>query len=68
MTASDKLNAKIAAMTTQQLFDASLMLTLATTPEEIIVCNRVERELECRVTEAEFLAHMDACEAMLDAA
>ena len=68
MTASDKLNAKIAAMTTQQLFDASLMLTLATTPEEIIVCSRVERELESRVTEAEFLAHMDACEALLDAA
>lgn len=68
MTSNDKLNAKIAALNVDQLKEISLRLTLATTAEEIIVCNRAERELEKRVSEAEFIAHMEACEALLDLA
>ena len=68
MTSNDKLTAKIAALTIEQLKEISLRLTLADTAEEILVCNRAERELEKRVSEAEFIAHMEACEALLDMA
>ena len=68
MTANDKLNAKIAAMTTEQLKEVSLRLTLVCTTEAIIVCNRAERELAQRLSDAEFIAHMEACEALLDMA
>ncbi len=68
MNANDKLNAKIAAMTTEQLKEVSLRLTLVCTTDAILVCNRAERELAKRVSEAEFIAHMDACEALLDVA
>jgi len=68
MTAADKLNARIASLTTDQLVEISLRLTLASSSEEIIVCNRAEDELQERLSDADFAAHMDACEAMLDAA
>jgi hypothetical protein len=68
MTSNDKLNARIASLTTEQLVEISLRLTLDTSDEAIIVCNRAERELANRMTEAEFCAHMDACEALLDLA
>lgn len=68
MTANDKLNAKIAGLTTEALKEISFRLTLDATPEAIIVCNRAEGELAKRLTNVEFLAHMVACEAMLDAA
>jgi hypothetical protein len=68
MTASDKLNARLASLTTEQLVEISLRLTLDTSDEAIIVCNRAERELAKRMTDAEFGAHMDACEALLDLA
>jgi hypothetical protein len=68
MPASEKLNAKLAALTTDQLLEISLRLTLATDVESMIVCNRAERELAKRMTEAEFVAHMEVCETLLDAA
>lgn len=68
MTSNDKLIAKIAALTVDQLKEISLRLTLADTAEEILVCNRAESELERRVSEAEFIAHMEVCEALLDMA
>ena len=68
MNANDKLTAKIAAMTTEQLKEVSLRLTLVCTDDAIIVCNRAERELAARLSDAEFIAHMDACEALLNAA
>jgi hypothetical protein len=68
MTANDKLEAKIAALTTEQLVEIAIRMNLATTAEEIIVCNRVDRELAKRMTEAELVAHYEVLETMLDAA
>jgi hypothetical protein len=68
MNANDKLTAKIAAQSVDQLKEISLRLTLDCSVEAIIVCNRVERELAARLPEAEFVAHMEACEALLDVA
>ncbi len=68
MTANDKLTAKIAALGVDHLKEISLRLTLDCSAEAIIVCNRAERELAKRLSEAEFVAHMEACEALLDAA
>lgn len=68
MTADAKLTAKIAALSVEQLKELSLRLTLATTVEEQIVCNRVERELERRIPEADFIAHMEVCDALMDLA
>lgn len=65
MTADAKLTAKIAALSVEQLKELSLRLTLATTVEEQIVCNRVERELERRIPEADFIAHMEVCDALM---
>jgi hypothetical protein len=64
--ANRKLNDRIRMMTTDQLKEVSIRLTLASTAEEIIVCNRAERELQNRLPEKEFIAHMDILEAMLD--
>lgn len=68
MNASDKLNAKIEAQTTEALLEIATRLNLVCTTEAILVCNRVDRELERRLSPAEFMAHLDAMEAMLDAA
>lgn len=68
MTANEKLTARIQSLTTEQLVEVSLGLTMTCTTEAIIVCNCVERELEKRMGKAEFLAHMAACEDLLDAA
>jgi hypothetical protein len=68
MTASEKLNAKIEAMTTEQLIETTTRLNLVCSPESIVVCNRVERELEKRLPEAEFLALLDDLELMLESA
>lgn len=68
MNAAQKLDAKIAAMTVAQMKEVSLRLTLDCTAEAIIVCNRVERELARRLPDAEFIAHMEVCEALLDEA
>jgi hypothetical protein len=68
MNANDKLNAKIAALTTEQLLEIATRLNLVCTTEAIVVCNRVDRELEKRLTPAEFMDHLGAMEAMLDAA
>jgi hypothetical protein len=65
---TDKLTDRIATLPTEQLLEISLRLTLATTAEAVLVCNRVDRELERRLPEAEFIAHMDACEALMECA
>lgn len=66
--ARQKLKARVAAMSLQQLKDTSLLLVLATKPEEIIVANFIEDELCERMPEAEFVAHCANLEAILDAA
>ena len=68
MSANKKLNARIQSLTTEQLLEISLRLTLATTAEEIIVCNRAERELQNRLPESEFVAHMEVLETLLNSA
>ena len=68
MTANDKLNAKIEAQSTEALLEIATRLNLVCTTEAIIVCNRVDRELERRLSESEFSAHLEAMESMLDAA
>ena len=68
MTATDKLAARIASLTTEQLLEISLRMTLATTGKEILVATYADRELERRLPEADFLAHLATCEALLDAA
>lgn len=68
MTANDKLTAKIAAQTTEALLEIATRLNLVCTTDAILVCNRVDRELERRLSPAEFAKHIDAMDAMLDAA
>lgn len=68
MTAKEKLTARLAALTTEQLVEISLRMNLAMTAEESLVGIYAERELEKRMTEAEFAAHLEVLETMLDAA
>lgn len=68
MDAEQKLAAKIAAQSTEALVEIATRLNLVPTTEAVIVCNRVERELESRMSPEDFLAHLDAMDAMLDAA
>lgn len=68
MTADQKLTARLETLSTEQLVETSLRMTLNTTTEAAIVANRADRILAQRMSEAEFAAHMDACDALLDAA
>jgi len=68
MNANDKLNAKIAAQTTEALYEIATRLNLVSTAEATLVCARAESELERRVSQEEFAAHLAMMEAMLDAA
>jgi len=61
------LAAKLAALPVAQLQEISLRLALGTTTEDILVATMAERELEARMTEADFLAHMAAVDALFDA-
>ena len=67
-TAKEKLTAKIAALTTEQLLEISTRMALHTTNEAIIVCAKVEGELSHRLTEEEFCAHCDVIESLMDLA
>jgi len=66
--ADQKMTNRIESMTTEQLAEVSLRLTAEPTTEATIVCNRVERVLADRMSGPDFAAHMQACEAVLDAA
>ena len=66
--AQAKLVARIASLTTDQLKEISLRLALDPSKEAIIVCAKVEAELEQRLPEAEMLAHCAMLDALLDAA
>ena len=68
MTAKEKLTARLAALTTDQLVEISLRMNLAKSSEEILVGLYAERELVRRMTAEEFAAHLDFLESMLDAA
>lgn len=67
-TANDKLTARIASLTTEQLLEIATRMNLATSTEAMIVCNRVDRELATRLSPEDFARHMDAMDVMLDAA
>ena len=66
--ATAAMTAKVAAMTTEQLIDASLALSADCSSEAIAACAYVERELESRLPEREFIAHMAYCEGLLEIA
>ncbi len=68
MTAKEKLTARLSSLTTEQLVEISIRMNLAMTIEESLVGIYAELELEKRMTEAEFAAHLEVLEAMLDAA
>jgi hypothetical protein len=68
MTAKEKLTAKIAAQTTEALYEIATRLNLVSTAEATLVCALAESELERRVSPEEFAAHLAIMEAMLDAA
>lgn len=66
--AKAKLTAKIAAMTVEELKELTLRMTLATTKEGVVLNAYAELALKRRVSEAEFLAHMEACDALVELA
>jgi len=68
MTAKQVLAAKIAGLSTEALVELSLRFTLATTNEQIVVCAFAERELEARMSDAEFAEHIAAVELLFDIA
>ncbi len=68
MNAAEKLNAKIASLTTDELKEISIRMALSTSNEAIIVCAKVEGELSRRLTENEFVSHCETIEALMDAA
>jgi len=68
MTASEKFTARVASMTTDQLLEISLRMALETSNEAIIVCAKVEGELCRRLPDADFLAHCDQIEMLMDCA
>ena len=67
MHASQKLDARLAACTTEQLLEIAIRLNLASTAEEVIVSNRVDRLLADRLSEEDFAAHIEMMESMLGA-
>lgn len=66
--AKQKLNNRIANMTTAELLEISFRMALETSNEAIIVCAKVEGELSRRLPESEFIAYCGAIEAIMDAA
>ncbi len=68
MTATEKLNTKIAGLTTEALMEISIRMALNVSDEAIIVCSKVEGELFRRLPEEAFIAHCAAVEALMDAA
>lgn len=68
MTAKDKLNARLVSLPTAQLIEISLRLAADLSREACIVASAAETVLMDRMTEAEFVAHMEKVEAALDAA
>lgn len=65
---TDKLTARIESLPTAQIIEIAIRLQLACTTESILICNRCDRVLEGRMTDAEFAAYLADLEAMLDAA
>lgn len=67
-TTRQKFEAKIASASTEMLFEIAHRLALPNTNEEILIANAVDRELENRLSELEFMAHLELMEAILDSA
>jgi hypothetical protein len=66
--AKAKMAKMIRGLTTDQLIEGIIKLNLATSSEEILVCCKMETELESRMSEAEFVEFMQALESELNAA
>lgn len=63
-----KLESAISAKSTEMLLDIARNLNLKTSTEEVLVSCAVERELEKRLSEEDFLNLMEEFEIELDAA
>ena len=68
MTAQEKLAARLASLTTEQLVEVSLRMSLSMSTEATLVGIYAERELEKRMSAEDFAAHLDVLETMLEAA
>ena len=68
INAAEKLTTRIASLTTEQLSEISLRMALETSNEAIIVCAKVEGELYRRMPEADFVAHCEQIETLMDCA
>mgnify|MGYP000932948350 CR=1 FL=1 len=66
--AKANLEAKIASQSTEMLLTIARAMNLKTEAEEILVSLAVERELEKRLSEEDFISLMNEFEAQLDAA
>ena len=66
--AKAKLTAKLAVMTVEELKELTLRMTLAATKGGVVLNAYAELELKRRVSKAEFLAHMEACDALVELA
>lgn len=62
------LTTRIASLSTDQLVEVAMRMALGTSNEAIMVCTAVDRELEARMTEEDFLAHLATIEALWDVA
>ena len=68
MTSSvEKMKVAIKAVETAKLIEISIMLAWSNDGDEIIAAEFVEAELESRMSEAAFVAHMNAVESIMDA-
>lgn len=68
MTPDKKLNAFIANLATDELQTIMIRMSLGTREEEIEVRNRIDSELERRLSSGSFMNHISAMEKMMDAA
>lgn len=68
MTKREELEAKMTALSTEQLIEITRTLNLDTRPESVIVALIADNILESRLSEEEFLALMEQLEAELLAA
>jgi hypothetical protein len=66
--AREKLETAISEKSTEMLLDIARKMNLKTSTEEMLVSCSVERELEKRLSEEDFLNLMEELEAELDAA
>ena len=66
MNAQQKLNARVAALTTEELIEVSMRMVVVSSCEATVVVAAAEKELERRMSAEEFTKFMSVLDAMLD--